>query len=124
MYNCNMFGTYMVESGKLELYNSLVEATGENVIQNNSFVSYPHLQKTNDDMDLYSHRKFADSFKYTLTFDCGFIPVLEIKKDGHEDLCKKVPTLEKVGDFDLSNDQCGKPRGAESCMGATQYNEE
>ncbi|MBR6042483.1 MAG: hypothetical protein IKP37_07610 [Paludibacteraceae bacterium] len=124
MYNCSMFGTYLVESGKLELFNSLVEATGENVVLNNSFVSYPHLKKTTDDMDLYSHRKFADSFKYTLSFDCGFLPVLEIKKGGNEEICKKVPTLEKTGDFDLSKDECGKPREAESCMGATQYNEE
>lgn len=124
IYNCNMFGTYFVENGKMELFNSLVEATGEDVVLNNSFVSYPHLKKTNEDMDIYSHRKFADSFKYTLSFNCGFIPVLEIKKDGDAEICKKVPTIENVDGFDLSWDECGKLRKAESCMGATQYEDE
>lgn len=124
VYNCNMFGTYLVEKGKMELFNSLVEATGENPTMTNSYVAYPHLKKSNEDMDLYSHRKFADSFKYTLSFDCGFLPVLELKKDGAEEMVKKVTTLDAVDGFDLSNDQCNKPRPAESCMGATQYSEE
>lgn len=124
IYNCSMFGTYLVEKGRMELYNSLVEATGGNAILTNSFVAYPHLNKSNEDMDLYSHRKFADSFKYTLSFDCGFLPILELKKDGDAEIVKKVPTIESVNGFDLNNDECGKIRAAESCMGATQYKEE
>ncbi len=123
IYNSSMFGTYFVENGTMELFNSLVEATGENAVLNNSFVAYKHLQNRKDDMDMHSHRKFADSFKYTLTFNCGFLPVLELKKDGHADLTTKVPTIESIDGFDLRYDECNKMRGEESCMGATQYEE-
>lgn len=119
LYYCSMFGTYLVENGKMELHNSLVEAAGENCVLDNSFISYPHLKKNSEDMDLYSHRKFADSFKYTLTFDCGFIPVLELKKEGDAEIVKKVPSIETIDGYDLNNDECGKFRPQESNMGAT-----
>lgn len=119
IYQSTIYGTSFNETGKIQLFNSLVEATNASVEKTNSEVADLGLQKVTDDVNLTQHRKFADSFFYTLNLD-NQIPVLKLKPDGHEDLIKTVPSIETVDGFDVGTDAIGMPRGSECNMGACQ----
>jgi hypothetical protein len=120
MYNTTLMGTCFNEKGSMELYNSLIEATGPNVLNSSSYIAYQGLTSNTDDVAISNHRKFADAFKYILSYDCGFSPVLRLKNGADADLDKSVNTLGIIEGVDLSTDECGKVRGAQSNMGAVE----
>lgn len=124
LYNSTIYGTCMTENGMMQLFNSLVEATSSNVEKKNSVVADDELINIDQDVDIKKHRRFADSFRYALDYNCGFIPTLLLKKGGDEEITKKVKTIDSVSGFSLTKDACGNDRGEESCMGAAMYEQE
>lgn len=123
MYNCTLYGTMYPEFGKVEIYNSLIEATGNNVTAVNSYIADSNLKGITDEISKERHRKFADAFKYIMSSDCGFVPVLRLKPMSNDEMDTKQPTLENKDQFDMSKDACNKSRKAISNMGACEIKE-
>lgn len=117
--NSTVYGTMFNETGKIEIINSLVEATSSSVVNTNSHIADSGLTDVKEDVNLTRHRQFADGLSYTLDFE-SFIPVLRLKQNGNPDMLKLVPTVENTDGFDTGTDACDMPRGATCNMGAAQ----